>query len=354
MTSEASGRDERLDRAAVPLPAGMGGTREVRWLRAVLSSIHEGMLVFDPHGLVLDMNQAFTELVGYGMDDAPIVPPYPWWPSEAEDADGLAEILKRHAEARAGREGLAELRFYTRERRPVWVASADAMITDDDGRLIAVVRTFRDTTRQKESRDRRAAAARVSADLAAAEDLATLLSVAQHGFEVLFDGGSTTQVNLGERYLFAGGRRITIEELPDDVGARLAGTTSPDAVNLRPGILLMPLNTTIPCRVWVQFPKPRRIDPDEMIAADLLAQAFGLAVDRLLAALKAAERESDLRQAIDSHRAIGQAVGILVERYRIRPAQAFDRLRQASQARNTKLRELAAKVVDTGQDPEQA
>ena len=90
--------------------------------------------------------------------------------------------------------------------------------------------------------------------------------------------------------------------------------------------------------------------PDEMIAADLLAQVFGLAVDRLIAA----QHESDLRQAINSHRAIGQAVGILLERYRITPAQAFDRLRQASQSRNTKLRELAAKVVDTGQDPEDA
>jgi len=349
MTSEASGRDEGPDSMAVPR-ARAGGAREAQWLQAVLSSIHEGMLVFDHEGLVLNMNHAFTDLFGYSMADRRIVPPYPWWPTEAEDADGLAEILKRHSEARAGREGVAEFRLFTRERTPVWVASADAIITDEEDTLIAVVRTFRDITRQKESQTRRAAAARVSADLAGAEDLATLLSVAQHGFEVLFAGGSTTHVDLGERYLFSEGRRITVADLTDDVGTRLAGATSPDAVSLRPGILLVPQNTTIPCRVWVQFPKPRRIDPDEMIAADLLAQAFGLAVDRLIAA----HHQADLHRAIDSHRAIGQAVGILVERYRITPAQAFDRLRQASQTRNTKLRELAAKVVDTGQDPENA
>lgn len=349
MTSEAIGRDERPSPMAVPC-VGTGGARDARWLEAVLSSIHEGMLVFDPAGAVLSMNQAFTDLFGYSMVDTPIVPPYPWWPTEAEDADGRAEIGKRHREARDGRDGVAEFRLFTRERRPVWVASADAIIADGDDALIATVRTFRDVTRQKESQNRRAAAARVSADLAAAEDLATLLSVAEHGFEVLFDGGSTTQVDLGERYLFSGGRRITVEELSEDVGARLAGTTSPDAVNLRPGILLVPQNTTTPCRVWVQFPKPRRIDPDEMIAADLLAQAFGLAVDRLVAT----RHESDLRRAIDSHRAIGQAVGVLVERHRITPAQAFDRLKRASQTRNTKLRELATHVVDTGQDPADA
>lgn len=133
MTSETSGRDERLGRMAIPR-TDTGDGREARWLQAVLSSIHEGMLVFDPAGMVLDMNQAFTDLVGYSMADTPIVPPYPWWPTQAEDRDGFALILKRHSEARAGRMGAAEFRLFTRERRPVWVASADAIITDDDGR----------------------------------------------------------------------------------------------------------------------------------------------------------------------------------------------------------------------------
>ena len=91
-----------------------------------------------------------------------------------------------------------------------------------------------------------------------------------------------------------------------------------------------------------------------MIAADLFAQAFGLAVDRVIAAQRADDGKADLQRAVESRERIGQAVGILVERYRIPPDAAFDRLREASQNRNLKLREIAARVTRTGADPEQA
>ena len=343
------------DAAEIPDGAGrVHASPETRWLRAILSSVHEGMLVFDPAGLILEVNPAFSDMFGYGPVDLPIVPPYPWWPTVDEDPDALDAIWTRHKAAASGLEGVAEFRYYTREREPVWIASADAVISGGDDRVIAVVRTFRDITGQKESQARRAAAARVSADLANGEDLATLLSVAQHGFELLFGGGSTTQLDVDERYLFGGGRRITPDEVAEGARAGLAGTTSADATKSRPGILLLPQTSTAGVRVWVQFRKPRRIPTEEMIVADLLAQAFALSVDRLVSAEQAATTNASLKQAIDSHRNIGQAVGILVERYRLPPAQAFDRLRQASQNRNMKVRELAARVVETGADPETA
>jgi AmiR/NasT family two-component response regulator len=91
-----------------------------------------------------------------------------------------------------------------------------------------------------------------------------------------------------------------------------------------------------------------------MIVADLLAQALGLAVDWLVIAQRAADSQVHLQHALESHRQIGQAVGILVERYRILPAQAFDRLRHPSQTRNLKLRDIAARTIETGADPEDA
>ena len=154
-------------------------------------------------------------------------------------------------------ERVSEFRFYTRGRQPVWVSCADAPITDEAGRVTAVVRSFRDITRQKEAQSRRAAAAVVAEELSDAEDLDTVLAVARHGFELLFDGGSTSQLDLDERFLFSGGRRVTEDELTEAVRVGLAGTTSADATNPRPGILILPRSNTIPCRVWVQFPQPR-------------------------------------------------------------------------------------------------
>ena len=109
------------------------------------------------------------------------------------------------------------------------------------------------------------------------------------------------------------------------------------------GLLISPQNhPSSECRVWVQFPRPRLVTTDERIVGDLLGQAFALAVDRVVAANTFADRETHMARAIESHRLIGQAIGILIERHRVTPAEAFTMLKKASQDRNIKLREIAA------------
>ena len=64
------------------------------------------------------------------------------------------------------------------------------------------------------------------------------------------------------------------------------------------------------------------------------------------------ETHSDqLQQALVTRSLIGQAQGILMERERISADQAFDVLRRASQNLNIKLREVAQRLVDTGEAP---
>ena len=203
-----------------------------------------------------------------------------------------------------------------------------------------------------DARRRRSAAAQVSRDFAVVEDLDTLLAVADNGFALLFDGESTIQLDVGDdaRYISAGDQ-VEREQLSAGVLTGLGGQPSPDAVSLRPGILLVPQSSGVACRAWIQFPEPRRITAEEMIVADLLAQAFALAVDRVIALDQAARREDRLRDAIEGQKLIGQAVGILVERHRILPDEAFDRLRAASQRRNLKLREIARRMIETGEEP---
>ncbi|WP_285619650.1 GAF and ANTAR domain-containing protein [Kineosporia sp. NBRC 101677] len=90
------------------------------------------------------------------------------------------------------------------------------------------------------------------------------------------------------------------------------------------------------------------------------SSAFGPAARNLAAlvavqaaiALSRLEREEHLRFAMKSRQHIGEAVGVLVERHRILPDEAFQRMVKASQHRNVKVREIAEAVVTTGQDPE--
>jgi hypothetical protein len=56
-----------------------------------------------------------------------------------------------------------------------------------------------------------------------------------------------------------------------------------------------------------------------------------------------------LHEALLSRDVIGQAKGILMERLRITPEDAFDTLRRSSQRLNVKLREVAEKLTETGE-----
>jgi AmiR/NasT family two-component response regulator len=60
---------------------------------------------------------------------------------------------------------------------------------------------------------------------------------------------------------------------------------------------------------------------------------------------------ANLQGALASRQVIGRAEGVLMEREHITAHAAFDLLREASQHLNTKLREVAQQVVDTGEVP---
>ncbi|MEJ7634800.1 GAF and ANTAR domain-containing protein [Aeromicrobium sp.] len=68
-------------------------------------------------------------------------------------------------------------------------------------------------------------------------------------------------------------------------------------------------------------------------------------------ALANAHNEEGLQVAIDARKLIGQAQGILMERYDLDADRAFEFLRRQSQAHNVKLRSVAAWVVENRSSP---
>jgi GAF domain-containing protein len=84
--------------------------------------------------------------------------------------------------------------------------------------------------------------------------------------------------------------------------------------------------------------EPRRFDEDEIA----FAHVFG---KHAAVALAAARQEETLNEAIDARTLIGQAQGILMERFDLGPEKAFDVLRRYSQDYNTKLRIVAEDLV---------
>jgi hypothetical protein len=82
--------------------------------------------------------------------------------------------------------------------------------------------------------------------------------------------------------------------------------------------------------------------------AELIAPVFA---SRASIGLANTDQVANLRTAIDTRKLIGQAAGILMERHRLTEDDAFQRLTSASQSQHIKLRDLAARITESGEEP---
>jgi signal transduction protein with GAF and PtsI domain len=95
------------------------------------------------------------------------------------------------------------------------------------------------------------------------------------------------------------------------------------------------------------YPSRDEFAEDEVEIAKVVAAHASVALARLRA-------EQDLWRAIDSRHLIGQAQGILMERFGLPPEKAFAVLRRYSQQHNIKLHDIASTLVNTGALPGEA
>ncbi|MBV9320941.1 MAG: GAF and ANTAR domain-containing protein [Mycobacterium sp.] len=70
------------------------------------------------------------------------------------------------------------------------------------------------------------------------------------------------------------------------------------------------------------------------------------------AALVSSRHGEQLQSALTTRDLIGQAKGVIMERYDVDAVRAFDMLRELSQSMNTRLADIAQRVVDTRGDPD--
>jgi GAF domain-containing protein len=85
------------------------------------------------------------------------------------------------------------------------------------------------------------------------------------------------------------------------------------------------------------------IHADAVHIAELFASQAAIALGR-------SRHASQLNQALETRKVIGQAIGILMGRYRLNEERAFHFLVRASSTSNIKLRDVAAELVRTAND----
>ncbi|HWU20848.1 MAG TPA: GAF and ANTAR domain-containing protein [Nocardioides sp.] len=120
-------------------------------------------------------------------------------------------------------------------------------------------------------------------------------------------------------------------------------------------LALLGIRSAISVRMWtanstlgaISFyaHRPRAFDANSVAVAEIIGRHASIA-------LASARSEESLHQAIDGRKLVGQAQGILMERFELDDRQAFDVLRRYSQSTNTKLIEVARLLVSTRKLPE--
>ena len=97
--------------------------------------------------------------------------------------------------------------------------------------------------------------------------------------------------------------------------------------------------------------QPDAFDADSRSVATRFGPYAAVATGNLYAYRNARELADNLQAALESRAVIDHAKGVLIERYKLTPDQAFQLLAQASMHANRKVREVADELVRTGEFP---
>lgn len=222
-----------------------------------------------------------------------------------------------------------------------------------------VVRAFAEASRRiVASEDLAGTLSQVAAaavDLVPACDLASVTVAERDAFRTL--GSTDPRASSADEAQYATDEGPCLHAIRHDAVVRTGDAAGDDrwprfAQRLAGG----PIGAVLSCRLSVADGTGARA-MGSLNLYSLRVDAFGaldLDVALLLGAhagvvLDAVVQAQNLRHALESRDAIGQAKGILMERERITADEAFDRLRILSQRRNVKLRWLAEQLVQTGE-----
>src|SRR3954467_211692 len=97
--------------------------------------------------------------------------------------------------------------------------------------------------------------------------------------------------------------------------------------------------------------QPDAFDADSRSIATRFGPYAAVAAGNLYVYQSARDMADNLQAALESRTVIDQAKGVLIERYKLTPDQAFQLLAQASMNSNRKVRDIADHLVRTGELP---
>ncbi|MFI6522816.1 SpoIIE family protein phosphatase [Spirillospora sp. NPDC050679] len=248
-----------------------------RWRTALVESLQEGFFVCDEDGAVIEINAAFTNILGYGPEGLPYPPIHPWWPDAATDPDAHRQVAEAFATLLDRSQGGYTIPVVHRDGHQVWVSAAFNQVQDPDTGRAVIVGTFRDVTSEHYAIQRESALAALGTCLSRATSLPEALEGAMAELKKLwrarsvgaavFGHGDEPAVTATDPALtwqrLPAGRRAALEEL------RRQPTLAPVPDRDGAGILLE--HPEGPLALWIDLGERRPFSDEDQLLLSLLA-----------------------------------------------------------------------------------
>ncbi|MEU4877098.1 SpoIIE family protein phosphatase [Streptomyces sp. NPDC021608] len=251
-------------------------SHHLRWRTALIDSLQEAFFVCDESGAVVEINTAFTDILGYGTDGLPYAPTHPWWPDAATDPGAHEQVGDAFALLLDSPQGSYTVPVTHRDGRRLWITVTFNKAEDPDTGRRVTVGTFRDVTAEHYAVRRETALAALSTSLSQAASLPEALSGALDELRSLWHADVVLAAVFGggAPVLVATDRSLRWEDLPaeqQELLAALRGRPSLTAVAEESGAGVLLEHPEGPMALWVDLGGRRPFTSEDQLLLSLLA-----------------------------------------------------------------------------------
>ncbi|MFE1250837.1 SpoIIE family protein phosphatase [Streptomyces sp. NPDC058741] len=252
-------------------------THHLRWRTALIDSLQEAFFVCDEEGAVIEINTAFSEMLGYSVEGLPYGPVHPWWPDADTDPDAYKQVRAAFDPMTSGARKNLTIPVRHRDGHRLWVSATFNTVEDSDTGRHRAVGTFRDVTAEHFAVQRDTALAALSTRLSEAAGLTEALVGALFQLKELWRARSVLAAVLGPRgepVVTATDPSVTWTSLPDG-GRRFLEQLGREPmlapVTTKGGAGILLGHPEGPLALWVDLGERRPFTGEDQLLLTLLA-----------------------------------------------------------------------------------
>jgi PAS domain S-box-containing protein len=253
---------------------------------ALVNSLQEGFFVADEAGTVIEINDAFAAITGYGQDGLPYAWPHPWVVDQPDAGERLAQLIEAGS-------ATYETPIRCRDGHQAWVAISVNAVTAFAADRGTYVGTIRDVTAARASAARISAVMRLATATGEANSVADVLAMLLQVCRTAIDlrravavtwskSGAEPAVQMAGEPFAEGwrdldpGLQATLQDARDWPSLKVQ-PVAPATSDMPAGIVVA-LSDTAGVTVWLEHDGPRQFSADDRLLVTALVGHLSVAV----------------------------------------------------------------------------